>query len=226
MTNIDSMELKNIDSEDISDILSKIERSFDFKFGRNELRNVKTFGELCDVIVSKLQYKDVQDCTSQQAFYKLRNAICDVQNISKERLSASTDLITIFPKTRRRQQVRKIERYLGFSLKILRPKYWITSTLVLIFLVFLVGLFFKWQIALSGIIVCILVFKMANIFGKELDLKTIGELAEKMTRENYLKSRRNPATVNKQEARDKIRSLFANDIDLPLSVLTREATFI
>ncbi len=38
-------ELKDISSEDIEDVLLKVEKSFGFKFRNDELTDVKTFGE-------------------------------------------------------------------------------------------------------------------------------------------------------------------------------------
>src|SRR5215470_10735125 len=55
MSNFPNIELKNVDSGDIEDVLKKVEKSFDFQFGETELKNVKTFGELCDIITTKVQ---------------------------------------------------------------------------------------------------------------------------------------------------------------------------
>ena len=65
-------ELKDIDPEDIEDLLVKIEQSFDIKFEGNELVHAKTFGQLCDHITNKIQLLNSADCTTQQAFYKLQ----------------------------------------------------------------------------------------------------------------------------------------------------------
>lgn len=62
--------------------------------------------------------------------------------------------------------------------------------------------------------------------GNELDLQTVGQVAEKMTRENYLKSRRNPKTFNKNEIEKLLTEWFSNDLDLDKSKLTREAKFV
>ena len=97
---------------------------------------------------------------------------------------------------------------------------------VLIFLASLVELFIKWQFGLIGILFFMVGVNIAKKFGEELDLNTVGELAEKMASENYLKSRRNATTVNRKEIVDKIRNLFINDLALRASVLTRESTFI
>lgn len=68
-------ELNNIDPENIEDLLVKVEKSFNIKFVGNELIALLTFGELCDHIVNKIKLDHSDNCTTQQAFYKLRNAI-------------------------------------------------------------------------------------------------------------------------------------------------------
>lgn len=103
MTDLDTYELCNIDPEDISDVLVKVEKSFGFKFGDTELKDTKTFGELCDIITSKVQGVNSNDCTTQQAFYKLRNAIADTLQIDKTGITPDTDLQKLFPKNIRRQ---------------------------------------------------------------------------------------------------------------------------
>ncbi len=226
MTNADTIKLKNVDSLDIDDVLRKVEKSFQIHFGKEELKDVKTFGELCDIIVDKIELENVEDCTTQQAFYKLRNAICETQRINHDSINIDTDLKTIFPRYLRRKKIKEVENYLGFSFKILRPKHWVTFSFVLIFLTSLIGLYFNWQLGLIGIMFMIVGNKVANKVAKEINLKTVGELTEKISRENYLNSRRNAATVNRKEVVDKIRNLFIHDLYLSSSVLTREATFI
>jgi NRPS condensation-like uncharacterized protein len=46
------IELKDIDPEDIADVLQKVEKSFGFQFGDIELKDVMTFGEFCDIITT------------------------------------------------------------------------------------------------------------------------------------------------------------------------------
>ena len=50
-------------------------------------------------------------------------------------------------------------------------------------------------------------------------------LVEKMSRENYINSRRNRKTVNKTEVVQKIQQLFSHDLELEPKLLTREGTF-
>jgi len=220
----DFLELKNFDSEDIDDVLVKIEKSYGFKFEKHELINVKTFGELCDIIVKKLNRANVPDCTTQQAFYKLRNAIYGMRYVGE--ISPATELDKIFPRQSRRYEIKQVEALLGFSLNLLHPKSWVTSALIYMLLISIVVIFFKWQPGLCGIMVSIFGFNISNKLGKEFELKTAGQVAKKMSREYYLRSRRKPATVNRIEVEEKIRDLFAHDLDLNYSALTREAKFV
>ncbi len=217
--------LENTDPEDISDVLVKVEKSFSIKFGRTELKGVKTFGELCDIIINKIELTESSDCTTQQAFYKLRNAISTVTFIDKTEINLQDELKTLFPKKTRRKKIKEVESELGFALDILEPKHFITGMLAFLFIVSLIGLFVSWKFSLAGIIVSLLGISIANRFGKELKVNSVSELAEKMSRESYLKSRRNIQTLNKVEVVSKIQQLFSHDLGLEVHELTREATF-
>ena len=219
-------ELKNIDSEDIEDLLVKVETSFDIKFVGDELVHIKTFGEFCDHITNKIQLDNSDNCTSQQAFYKLRESISSTLQIDNKTISADFPLTELLPRQSRRSRTKKLEKHLGFKLNILRPPHWVTGTLAILLLASLVGLFFNWQIGLLGLAFSISGLWFTNKIGNELDLQTVGQVAEKMTRENYLKSRRNPKTFNKSEIEKVLTDWFSNDLDLDKSKLTREAKFV
>jgi len=224
--NNSTFELKNVDSEDLGDVLGKIEKSFDFKFEGAELKDVKTFGELCDIITNKIQGNNIDDdCTTQQAFYKLRNAIAQILFVDKYSITPNTDLRLLFPKHHRRQKIKDLDSNIGFETDILRPKHWIPSTLVLIILASFVGLFIFWKVALPCLVLSVAGIKLAYKIGSEFDLQNVGQVAEKNTREHYLKARRNSSTVNRNEVIQKIKELFRKDLDDEL-VLERESTFI
>ena len=225
MTNTPDIELKNIDPEDISDVLIKIEKSFGFSFGNTELKDVTTFGELCDIITNKVQGDDSNDCTTQQAFYKLRNTISSTQHLDKTIIIPETELQSIFSKQNRRKKIAAIESDLGFKLNILRPKYSVSCLIIIVLLVSIIGLFFYWQVGLAGLFVSITGFLLADKFANELDLKTVGQLSDKISRENYLQARRNPSTINRNEIAKKVKALFSIELDLEEVVLTRQATF-
>ena len=218
-------ELKNIDPCDISELLVKVEKSFDIKFGITELEHIETFGELCDHIANKMKLDHSDDCTTQQAFYKLRDAISSTFDIDKKTISPDLLLTNFLPRRIRRIMTKELERYLGLKLNILRPPHWVTMTLFIFILVSLVGLYFMPPIGILLLAVSIGGLRVAYKNGNELEVQTIGQVVEKMTRENYLKSRRNPKSFNKSEIEKVLTDLFSNDMGLEKSKLKREAKF-
>jgi acyl carrier protein len=226
MSDSTTIKLKNIDSDDITDVLVKVEKSFGFKIDKTEFDDVKTFGQLCDIITNKIKGDNSNDCTTQQAFYKIRTAISKTLLIDKSSITADTALQELFPLQNRRQQVAAMEGLLGFEVKVFRPKYWVSKTLVLALLVSVVVLFIYWKAGIPVLIFTIIALRLADKFGKEFDLHTVGQLAEKISRENYLKSRRSSVTINRNEIAQKVREIFSKDLELDQTALTKEATFV
>lgn len=218
--------VENIDSEDAGDLLVKIEKSFDIKFGDTELMHIKTLGELCDHIINKIQLASSDDCTTQQAFYKLRDAISSLFNIDNKIITIDFPLKIFLPRQKRKEKIRGLENYLDVQLNILRPPLWLTNTLLILLLVSTVGLFFKWQYGWWALFISVCGLWFSNKIGNVLDVQTVGQLAEKMVRENYLKSRQNPKTVNKNEIEKLLTEWFINDLGLDKSKLTREGKFV
>ncbi len=217
---------KNVDPLDIDDVLIKIETSFNIHFNRTLFIDVTTFGQFCDIVVGQIKLGDSESCTTQQAFYKLRNAISNVVNVNKNDIRPKTSLAELLSRDNRLNIIADIESELGFKTHILQPKQWIVGALVLLLIVFIIECFFAWKIGVPGILLSIVGLKIADIFGKELRANTVGDLANKISREHYLKSRRDSATVNKKEVEQKVKELFIDYLDLNPLALTRDATFV
>jgi hypothetical protein len=218
-------ELSDIELQDIDDLLLKVEESFNIKFVDNELKDIQTFGQLCDHIINKIELDNKNDCTSQQAYYKLTNAISEELNLAKKSITPNTSLEIILPITDRRKRLKKIENHIGFKLNILRSPHWVTGSLGIIFLISFIMIFIKWEIGLGGIFLSVIGFWISSKTATVLDQKTVGEVAEKMTRENYIKSRTDPSTFNKTEIEKLLTDWFCKEFDLVKNDLKRESKF-
>ncbi|EMY3559880.1 TPA: hypothetical protein ACGFUW_002653 [Flavobacterium psychrophilum] len=192
-------ELDVYEIENIEDCISEIEKMYSFKFEDNELESVKTFEEFCDLIIEKINLRNVESCTSQQAFYKLRNSLTETKLIEKENLNIETELKKIFPRKNRKELIEKVENELKMKLDIIKAPDFITTSLLIIGIASFVLLFFYWKIALVGISISVLGFYLCKWFGNELKVKSVKELVEKITSENYLEVRREKNTINKTE---------------------------
>jgi hypothetical protein len=218
--------LDNYEDEDIFDVVEKLETSFGLKFEKDAFYNVKTFGDLCDIITNKVEGVNSDDCTTQQAFYKVRNAIAATQLIDKNSINIDTELQDIFPRKNRMQKIKQLQLELGLPLNILDIKSWLGWTIFIGIVASLIMFFFKWQFAVSGLLLFITVGWTANkFFAKELDIKTVRQLTEKLVRENYVAVRRTKGTINRQEILKLITDTFSHDLDIDKTYLTRDNKF-
>lgn len=225
LKNTPVVNLSNIDPEDVGDVLLKIERSFNIRFTDEDLTHIKTFGALCDLVVDKVKQVQSDSCTTQQAFYKLRNAINAKKPIEKCDLKPQSKLCELFPRDSRIEVVADLENEMGFHVNLLQPKRWIVYVFAGLLMAAIALSFFN-NIAgfiLAGIAITGLV--LAGKLGKELKVKTLGDLAEKIAREHYLTCRRNASTVNRAEVAEKVKGLFADYLDVEPESLKKQARF-
>ncbi len=210
-------------SEDLEDMLTRIEKSFDIRFEINELAHVKTYGEFCDAIKEKIKLNHSDNCTTQQAFHKLREAMTNSLQVDKQEVTPTTSLTDIFPRNSRKAQIKRIEKKLGFNLSILRPPHFVTGFLALLLLGSFIMIFIDWKYGLVGLGVAIGGLWISNKTGNELDVATVGGLSERMTRENYVNARRDSKTINKNELDKILEDWFVDFLGVPKCKLTKDA---
>lgn len=225
MTVLDEIKLDDYEAEEIFDVIIKLEKSFGIKFSKTALINVKTYGDLCDVFETHIQYENRDDCTKQQAFYKIRKAICEAQLIDGQQIKLDSNLTEFFPINKRKSKIKEFQNHLGFKVNILTYPDWLAFIFAIGFFLSLIAFFFDWKIAISGIIFFILSTNLADKLGKYLGLQTVRQLAEKIEREHYADGRRLKGTVNRKEILSIIADTFSNDLDIDKVYLTREAKF-
>lgn len=188
-----------IDSEDFEHMLLNIEKSFDIQFENNDLANVRTYGEFCDAIKSKIKLEHSDHCTVQLVFYKLRKAMTNSLDIDSESITPNTSLVKIFPRKTRKDRINKLEVNLGFKLSLLGPHHIATVLLTFLLVGSFVILFINWKYGLPGLWLSVIGFWIITKTANELEVATMEELVEKIARENYVESRRKLMTINKHE---------------------------
>lgn len=210
--------------EDLDDILRRVETSFNIRFEPIDLEHVTTFGGLCDIIISKIRLTAASNCTSQQAFYKLRRALASVT--PEATIAPDSQLALLLPQPARRKLWREVESQLGFKLDILGASPAVFRLIFLAFPVSLLLFFFSPTVACLGLVLATLAAVVAGETGTTLQVLTVRECVEKMAREHYLHSRSSPATFNPLEVTRYVQELFRHGLYLPLSALGREAAFV
>ncbi|MDH5475997.1 MAG: hypothetical protein OEX22_09930 [Cyclobacteriaceae bacterium] len=198
-------ELKDIDPEDIDDILIRIEESFDTKFPYNAFENVMTFGDLVSAIEKNLASEHINNCTTQQAFYKVRKALNKMN--FKQEVKLDLELSIVFPKRGRRTRIKEFVGHLGIDVSILEPHKYLVNTNLLVLLSGVIFLFFYPLIGVGIIGLSIFSLRVMNILGTELRVRNIRELTELLMNEKYGLSRSSD-TINRKELWGVVESYF------------------
>ena len=56
--------LSNSEIEELEFMIPEIEKMYNFKFEENETYQITSFDELCDLIIEKINLKNLDSCTS------------------------------------------------------------------------------------------------------------------------------------------------------------------
>lgn len=203
-----NFKFSTIEGDEIHDFISAIEKSFAIQFKDNELINTSTIGEFCEIIKLKTN-GNTEGCTSQQAFYKLRDVILSVRQFNAE-IKPNTSLSDIFPEKDRIKTIKSLEKQSGFKLNILTAKGWIITSLLLLLAVGVITLLFNKWIGTVITITAILSLFIAGKTGKELTIETIGDLTNHIKTYNYSASRRNAETYNHDEIEDIVINILTD----------------
>ena len=191
--------LDKYEIENIEDLIPEIEKMYNFTFENEELINAKNFNDFTELIIGKIDLENVESCTTQQAFYKLRKSISEVGILEKNKLNAETKLKEIFPRKNRRELVKSLEENIGFKLNIINPPLLLSISSLIFGIVSFILLFISVKIGIIGLGITILGFQLSLKFGKEIQLNSIRELVAKITTENYLSLRTESNTINRKE---------------------------
>lgn len=221
---MEDIKLENYGSEDIDDVLLNLGKSFAINFDEGAFKEVKTFGDICEVIQSQLSYAHVESCTKQQAFYKIRNAISQAQSIDKSIIKLHSELSDIFPVKGRRKNVMRFQNCLGIKIRMLTYPEWLTKIYVVGIILSFVAFFYDWKVAVSALIFFFSAIKISELVGKFLVVKTVEQLAEKFVINRYVDIRREKGTINQKEISEIIKDAFSSQLGLDKKYLTKDAS--
>jgi hypothetical protein len=216
--------LDEVDPEDIGDVLGLLDKSFNLSLPADSFKEAKTFGDICEVFETNMTGRQEDDCTSQQAFYKVRAAIAATQLVNKNLIEPGSRLEGLFPRASRRRDVRRFTKELGVRVHFLGMKLWVVCCLASGILLSLGAFFFSWRIALTGLVAFSIISRVAARLGKELEVDTVGALAKRLSSQHYRQARRRKDTVNRNEIRKIIKQTFADRLTVDENELTADAS--
>lgn len=220
---MNTIKLNQFEIENIEDILPMFEKTFKMKLENEDTEKLNSFKEFSDLIISKMDLENDNLCTSQRAFYQFRNAVEAEKLFDRNLIKPETELKTIFLNRNRRKNVKRIENNLGYNIDILAPSQITINILLFAFVISFIGLFFNWKIAIFGILISVFGFYLTK-FTNRLEKRTVREIIEKNTAQNYFKIRNNENMFNKNEFKNVILDWFSENAGIDKEKL-RNSTF-
>jgi hypothetical protein len=212
-----------VDKEDLEQVLHRIENTFSIHFKESEIADIKTYGDLCNIIISKVEFNYGNDSATQQAYVKLKEAIVSITDTNPEIIKPDVSLEKIFPKRIRRKQVKKLEESLGYELDLLTPRGFIVMSFLFLMIISVIFMFIFRTYGLIGLCISFLGLFLSSRLGNEFNVNTIKDLSEKIAEENYANSRRWKNNFNKAELEKQIDNLISRQLDIDKNKLKKEA---
>ncbi len=196
--------------ENIEDWLPSLEEMYQIKLEDRELIGITDMNGLCDLIIQKINLENIETCTTQHVFYKLRKIFDELHLIEKDKLKPETSLELIIPRKNRKSLIKQIGQRLGFEIEIIGSSETFAKVMFCGFGLSIILLFSNWKIGLTGIIVLSVIVLLDLTLGKRLKVKTCKDLVKKIARENYLQVRNSKDTINKNELKELLLEWFSD----------------
>ncbi|MFP9113661.1 hypothetical protein ACLI1A_06945 [Flavobacterium sp. RHBU_3] len=198
----------SINGDDFEDILIRTENSFGITFNEDDFYTGMTFDDFCKCIESKIDGENTGGCTSQQAFYKVKEALITLNISDKQSIKPNTPIADVLGQNRK-QSANYLNSQLGIKLDLFEIPGYIAAPFGIICLISFIAMFFKWEFA-SGFGISIATLYVASKLTTNLRYKTVSELVNHLVIHNYKDVRRNKDSYNKNEIETLIKQLFLN----------------
>lgn len=166
------------------EMIIRTEENFGISFDDKELAQIRTVGELFQLIVTKLMPNGSTVCLTSHTFYRIRKEIVSKFGLTRSTLKPATLMNTILPKDSRYLHWKSLGTSLGLKLPtLIRPK-WMDRTfgmsiLIMIVCAVILGitgtvhLIVAWILGFSAIPLFILEYKLTEkwqiVFPKQID---------------------------------------------------------
>ena len=85
------------------ELIMAVEEEFELVISDEEAGNVRTPGDLTDLVYSKLRKDRSDPCQSQHAFYVVRNVLIKELGVRRDQIKPYTNLCTLIPKDNRKK---------------------------------------------------------------------------------------------------------------------------
>lgn len=224
---------------DSAELIHAIENSFEICIDNEEASGVRTVGELCELVIGKLEKQDSQKCLTSAAFYRVRSALTSELGIERRSVKPSTLLAPLIPSRDRRQKWPLIARKMGLNLPKLRHSTWLQLSCYVVGIgVAMLPLVFgmvSWKFVPSVLALSLLGFAAAGLFLRfsptlaialPKERMTVGDLSKDVVALNHAKLIEQVRGWNEREVWETICRLIMILTGIKRDKLTPEAAIV
>lgn len=203
---------RNFESDDLYDFLKRVERSYALNFDNYDLSAIETVTDFAAFINQHTGKSINGNCSSQQSFYKLREAIAEATRSDPKKIVPSTLLKEALGDTPRKNAFITL-RGLGIDTPLLKMNGTVNTFFVFGVLLSLLAIFFFGWYASIVTLLFIASYQAASRFSDIPAFATVGDAAEQLSIENYMRMRRN-SNINPMETELVLTMLLLNVLGL------------
>jgi hypothetical protein len=178
--------------------INMIYRSIHIKLGNienylkplyNKYYYLLMFSGYTEDIENELDIQPVKKNSQDEIFFKLREAIAKNSIFEKSQITFDTKFEDLFPNAERRKQIKKLQKEIGFSITLLKPKPYLNILPALVLLVSTIALFLNGLVGLVGIGISMILFYVIQSFADQFAYETVGQVAEKICIDHQIYSK-------------------------------------
>lgn len=188
----------SLDKNQLVQIISKVNQEFGVQLHADQFNSANySMSSIREILAQRIAEAQQDEWTIDKSFMILQKNIASVRGIAEQSITQDSELETLLPKGERKSILKKLEANTGLKLEILKPNGVIYGILIFLFFACIpFGIGMDWF--LSGIVmvvVAVLIYILSKT-GNELKYKTLGQWAERVTWDNYLKSKKDRLTLD------------------------------
>jgi len=118
---VQTLEHLDLESDQFEFFLDELQQSFWVEFSESDIREVKTAGDLFDMVIRQMGGFDSPRCLTSLAFYRLRRSLIEVSGVDRQSIRPATPLRVLLPPKLRRAWWQVIETGLRLRVPRMRP---------------------------------------------------------------------------------------------------------
>ncbi len=224
---------------DYLELLLEVEERFAISVEDEEVLDIRTVGDLCDLVKSKLQPSASRDCLTSHVFYQFRCVFGSEFGVPREAVVPASDVESLVPQSQRRRAWRALSERLQWDLPDLKRAGWLERGLIAGFIAAILSVIVgsmsdhlsqaqAWALGISALPAFFLMHLMTEPLAIHIpeNCGTVGLLAKTTLGLNFRRIAEAREAWNEQELWQAIQDIVVDQLGVKASQITPDTDFV